>query len=275
MWWLNQAVGLVVKLLLLPFRAMNPWAGMIFISLLTAGLMLFIYKKTSNQNGIKKAKNLIKGYLLEIRLFQNDFGVFLGGLKRLLSANLRYLAYNLRPLLVMIVPVFLLLAQMNLWFGYQTPSPGETLLLKVKFNQSVEIDRLKLELETQAGVTVDSPPVRIIDENEADWRLKITELTSGQLIVRIGDGRYAKDISLPQTKLARLSTLRVNSNLWQQLLYPGEKPLPGESEIKQIELTYPEARLKFLGLKIHWLVAYFILSIIFGFGLKGWFKVEI
>ncbi len=275
MWWLNQAVGLVVKILLLPFRAMNPWAGMIFISLLTAILMLFIYKKTSNQSGIKHTKNLIKGYLLEIRLFQNDFAAFLGSLKNLLAVNLRYLAYNLRPLLVMIGPVFLLLAQMNLWFGYQTPAPGETLLLKVRFNQSVEIDRLDLELEAPEGITVDSPPVRIIDENEADWRLKITELTGGQLIIRTGEARYAKDLSLPETKLARLSTLRVNRNLWQQLLYPGEKPLPGESEIKQIELAYPEARLNFLGLKIHWLVAYFVLSIIFGFGLKGWFKVEI
>lgn len=42
---------------------------MIFLSLLTV-LMLFIYKKTSNQSGIKEAKNLIKGYLLEIRLFK-------------------------------------------------------------------------------------------------------------------------------------------------------------------------------------------------------------
>jgi len=59
------------------------------------------------------------------------------------------------------------------------------------------------------------------------------------------------------------------------LLNPGEKPLPREAEIKKIEVVYPSARLNLFGLKIHWLVAYFVLSIIFGFGLKGWFKVEI
>ena len=275
MWWLNQAVGLVVKVFLLPFTGLNPWAGMIFISLLTAVLMLFIYKKTSNQSGIKEAKNLIKGYLLEIRLFQNDFGVFLGGLQRLFSANLRYLTYNLKPLLVMIVPIFLLLAQMNLWFGYQVPQPGETLLLKVKFNQAVEVDRLDLEVEAPPGVLVDSPPVRIIDGNEVDWRLKIVELRGGQLVIKNGGQKYAKDISLPQSKLARVSAIRVNQNIWEQLLNPGEKPLPRDAEIKKIEVVYPSARLNLFGLKIHWLLAYFVLSIIFGFGLKGWFKVEI
>jgi len=275
MWWLNQAVGLVVKVFLLPFTGLNPWAGMIFISLLTAILMLFIYKKTSNQSGIKEAKNLIKGYLLEIRLFQNDFGIFLGGLKRLLSANLRYLAYNLKPLLVMIVPIFLLLAQMNLWFGYRIPQPDETLLLKVEFNQAVEVDRLDLQVEAPPGVIVDSPPVRIIDENEVDWRLRIVELRGGQLVINNGGEMYAKDISLPPSRLARVSAIRVNQNIWEQLLNPGEKPLPREAEIKKIEVLYPSARLNLFGLKIHWLVAYFVLSIIFGFGLKGWFKVEI
>ena len=275
MWWLNQAVGLVVKVFLLPFTDLNPWAGMIFISLLTAILMLFIYKKTSNQSGIKEAKNLIKGYLLEIRLFQNDFGIFLGGLKRLLSANLRYLAYNLKPLLVMILPIFLLLAQMNLWFGYNVPQPGETLLLKVEFNQAVEVDRLNLEVEAPAGVIVDSPPLRIIDENEVNWRLKIVELRGGQLVIKNGAEKYAKDISLPQSSLARVSAIRVSQNIWEQLLNPGEKPLPREAEIKKIEVVYPSARLNLFSLKIHWLVAYFVLSIIFGFGLKGWFKVEI
>ncbi len=275
MWWLNQAVGLVVKIFLLPFTGLNPWAGMIFISLVTAALMLFIYKKTSNQHGIKEAKNLIKGYLLEIRLFQNDFGIFLGGLKRLLSANLRYLAYNLKPLLVMIVPIFLLLAQMNLWFGYRIPQPGETLLLKVEFNQAVEVDRLDLQVEAPPGVIVDSPPVRIIDENEVDWRLRIVELRGGQLVINNGGEMYAKDISLPPSRLARVSAIRVNQNIWEQLLNPAEKPLPREAEIKKIEVVYPSARLNLFGLKIHWLVAYFVLSIIFGFGLKGWFKVEI
>jgi len=275
MWWLNLATGFIVKLALLPFTKINPWAGLIFISLLTAFLMLFIYKKFSNQKAIHQAKNQIKAYLLELRLFQNDFRTLLTTQKELFLTNVRYLACNLQPLLVMIVPIFLLLAQMNLWFGYRSFKPGETLLLKVKFISSVEVDKLSLDLEVPPGLTIDSPLLRIIDENEADWRLKVEEKVSQPLVIRVNGKRYNKEIVVGGSKLERLSPYRFRQNLWQELLYPGEKPLPSDSYIKEIELTYPEQRLSFLGVKFHWLVAYFLLSIIFGLALKGPLKVEI
>lgn len=275
MWWLNWIVGFVVQIILLPFAKMNPWMGMIVISILTALLMLFIYKKTSNQAGIKQAKDRIKAYILEMRLFQNDFKTLLATQKDLFLANARYLAYNFKPLLVMIVPIFLLLAQMNLWFGYRSPQPGETFLLKVRFIKTMEVDKLNLDLEAPPGVVVDSPVLRIIDENEADWRLKIEGETSEPLVISVNGERYLKEIPTARNSLARISTVRIKKNLWQELLYPGEKPLPADSCIQKIELVYPEQRLVFLGIKFQWLVAYFLLSIIFGITLKGWFRVEI
>lgn len=275
MWWLNQITRWLVTLIILPFVHFNPWAGMIFISLLTALFMLFIYKKTSNQSGIKQAKDRIKAYLLEMRLFQNDFKMLLVAQKNLILANARYLAYNFKPLLIMIVPIFLLLAQMNLWFGYRLPEAGETFLLKVRFIKTVEVDRLNLDIEAPPGIEVDSPVLRIIDENEADWRLKLERITGEPVIILVNNERYLKDIPLNFHRLNRISTVRVKSNLWQELLYPGEKPLPADSYIEKIELIFPEQRLVFLGIRFHWLVAYFLLSIIFGFALKGWFKVEI
>ena len=40
-------------------------------------------------------------------------------------------------------------------------------------------------------------------------------------------------------------------------------------------IGYPTSGLPFLGWTMHWLIAFFLLSIIFGFALKGLFKVEI
>lgn len=110
-WWLNRAVGSLFNLIFLPFSSFNPWVAMLVVSLLTALLMLFIYKKTSNQEGIRLVKNRIKARLLEIRLYQTDLRTRTGSQKELLAANLQYLLYNLKPLLVMIVPIFLILAQ--------------------------------------------------------------------------------------------------------------------------------------------------------------------
>jgi len=61
----------------------------------------------------------------------------------------------------------------------------------------------------------------------------------------------------------------------RELLYPGENPLPGGIPVRSIEILYPAGRLNAFGLGLHWLVAYFVLSIIFGFAFKGVFKVEI
>jgi uncharacterized membrane protein (DUF106 family) len=274
-WLLNLTIGKTITILFLPFISLNPWAAMIFISLLTALLMLLIYKKTSNQAGIKKVKNQIKANLLEIRLYQNDFRTLLSTQKDLLLANARYLAYNFKPLLVMIFPIFLLLAQMNLWFGYRSPEVNETLLLKVRFIEPVEVDKLSLNLGTPAGVVVDSQVLRIIDENEADWRLKVQNQNRQPLVVTVNNERYLKSVLVSRNSVSRISTVRVKKNLWQELLYPGEKPLPADSYVKKIEIVYPEKKLVFLGIRFHWLVAYFLLSIILGLAFKGWFKVEI
>ncbi|MGB9765643.1 MAG: hypothetical protein ACPLZD_09870 [Candidatus Saccharicenans sp.] len=275
MWLVNQAVGFIVKIALWPFIRLNPWAGMTFLSFLTALLVLFIYKKTSNQAAISQVKNQLKAHLLEMRLFQNDYRTILTTQKELLLANARYLILNLKPLLIMIIPVFLLLAQMNLWFNYRPVEPGETLLLKVRFINQMEVDRLNLNLEVPPEVTIDSPVLRIIDENEADWRLKIEGQSSQPLVIVVDGERYLKDIVIDGKSRQRISPRRDRRNLWLELLYPGEKPLPANSYIKEIELNYPLQRLDFLGIKIHWLVAYFLLSLIIGFALKKPLKVEI
>ena len=275
LWWLNSAVGTILKVIFLPFSFFNPWVAMLVISLLTALLLLLVYKKTSNQAGIKQVKNRIKASLLEIRLYQNDFRTQLGSQKQLVAANLRYLLYNLQPLLVMILPIFLLLAQLNLWFGYRAVRPGETFLLKVRFITAVDMERLTLELEAPPGLTVETPPVRIIDLREASWRLRLEKPVSQPLVIQVNGERYQKEIPGSSRRLSRISTVRVRRNLWQELLYPGEKPLPGGSLLSRIELTYPEQRLELLGVGFHWLVAYFLLSIILGLGLKGFFRVEI
>ncbi len=274
-WWLNSAVGSVISIIFLPFSSLNPWVAMLVISLLTALLMLFIYKKTSNQERIRRVKNRIKASLLEIRLYQNDLPAQLGSQKELLLSNLQYLLYNLKPLLVMIVPVFLVLAQLNLWFASRPPGQGETFLLKARFIKTVDLLRLRVDLETPEGLILETPPVRIIDEGEVSWRLKVTGPVREPLVVQVNGERYQKQIVAGKKQLTRVSTVRVKRNLWQELLYAGERPLPADSLLTRIELAFQPRRLNLLGAGLHWLLAYFLLSIILGLSLKGLFKVEI
>ena len=111
----NFAVGGIFNILLFPFRELSPWFGMIFVSLITAFLMLWVFKLTSNQAGIRKAKNAIKAHLLELRLFKDNMRISLKAQGRIVRANMSYIACNSKPMLVMILPLLLILAQLNLW----------------------------------------------------------------------------------------------------------------------------------------------------------------
>jgi uncharacterized membrane protein (DUF106 family) len=273
--FINSVLGKLFDVLLLPFRSLNPWAGMAFISLLTGLLMLFIYRLASNQAGIRAVKARIKAHLLELRLYKDNMSVTMKAQGRILAANLRYIALNLKPLLVMIVPLVLILAQLNLWFGAEPLAAGRPAILKVKLKPEVDLLATEFAVEAPQGVTVETPPLRIEEPREVDWRIRPADAGRFDLGVKVGETVYRKEISVAGRPLEKVSPLKVQSNLLDQVLYPGEKPLPGGGPVETIEVVHPAKRLSLFGLRLHWLVAYLGLSIIFGFALKKPFRVEI
>lgn len=270
----NAVMGRVFDLLFLPVRGLTPWAGLILASLLTALLMLFVFRLTSNQAGIRGAKNRIKAHLLELRLYKDNMSVTLRAQGQILLQNLRYIGYNAKPLLVMIVPLVLILAQLNLWFGAAPLRPGEATLVKVGLREGYNPLETALELRTTGGVAVETPPVRIEDEGEYAWRIRAVSAGPAGLEFALGPYSVRKTVVIGGPALSKISPRRVRP-LLDQALYPGEPPLPRDVPLRTIEILYRGQSLNLLGLGVHWLVAYLILSIIFGFALKGVFKVEI
>jgi len=271
----NVVFGGIVGAALWPFRSLGPWPGLIAVSLLTALLMLVVYKLTSNQAAIRRAKDRIKAHLLEMRLYKDNMRVTLRAQGAILKANLSYLAANLKPLAVMIVPLVLILAQLSVWYDRAPLRPGEETLVKAKFDPGVDPLTLDLALETPPGVEITAPVVRIADEHEAVWRIKAVAPGSGRLTVRTGRLSVGKTIVVGGAAPARVSALAARGSFWKRVLYPGEPPLPSGPPVRSVEVLYPAARLAAFGLDVHWLIAYLILSIVFGFAFKGVFKVEI
>lgn len=272
----NAVLGRLFDVLLLPFGRMTPWAGLVFVSLATSLFMLFVYRRTSNQAGIRRTKDRIKAHLLELRLYNDNMSVTLRAQGRILVLNLRYLVYNLKPLLVMIVPIVLILSQLNLRYGSAPLRPGEATVIKAKLAPGFDPVETALSLEAAGAVTVDSPAVRIADEGEVAWRLRAKEAGPASLRLTTGAGlSFDKTVTVGGPPLVKVSSRRAGRSILDQALYPGEAPVPGGGPVQSVEILYPARRLSVLGLGVNWLVAYFILSMIFGFGLKGVFKVEI
>jgi hypothetical protein len=274
MWPVNTVLGKLFDLLLLPFRSLNPWAGMIFISFLTGLLMLFVYRLTSNQIGIRQVKDRIKAHLLELRLYKDNMGVTMKAQGQILRANLKYIVLNFKPLVVMIVPLVLILAQLNLWFGAAPLEVGRPAILKVELAPEIRPLDMEFALEAPPQVAVETPPLRT--ESPRKWHGG-TKPGPGiyDLTIRAGGESVHKILVVAGPPLQRVSSLKVRPNFLEEVLFPGEKPLPQGNPIRSIELLYPAGRLHLLGLKIHWLIAYLGLSIVFGFALKKPFKVEI
>ena len=282
MWIFNSAFGKIFSLIFFPFRSMSPWIGMIFISLLTALLMLFIFRFTSNQEGIRHVKNKIKAHLLELRLFKDSLSISFKAQGNILRYNLKYISYSAKPLLVMIIPLILILIQLNLWFGYEALTPGQETILKVKLEEGQNPLDINLSLEPSTGFNIQTPPLRVEEEREINWRLQAREKGVHDLTLIVNSQRITKKLAVGQKPLSKISPLKARRNFISELINPGEAPVPGDLRIKTIEVKYPVKDMKLFGWNIPWLlglppwlIVYFALSIILGFAFKGFFKVEI
>ncbi|MGZ5495846.1 MAG: hypothetical protein ACXWFO_03750 [Candidatus Aminicenantales bacterium] len=271
----NLVFGGIVGAVLWPFRGLSPWFGLTVVSLLTALLMLEVYKHTSNQAAIRRAKDLIKAHLLEMRLYKDNMRVTLAAQGAILKANLAYMAANLKPLAVMIVPLVLILAQLSLWYDRAPLRPGEEALVKAGLEAAADPVSLGLELETPPGLEITAPAVRIPDLHQVVWRVKALAPGAGRLVLRTGDRTVEKSVVVGGGPMAKVSALASRGSLWKQVLYPGEAPLPAGTSVRSVEILYPAKSLTAFGVSVHWLVAYLILSIVFGVAFKGVFKVEI
>lgn len=275
MFIINSILGKIFEIFFLPFINLGPWPAMISVALLTGLLMLFIFKHTSNQAGIRQVKNRIKAHLLELRLFKDSLSVSMKAQGQIVRANFKYMGYSLKPLLVMFVPLILILIQLNFWFAYDSLHSGQTALLKVKFEENISLMDTPVEISASEGIIIETPPLRIEDDNEINWRIRARQKGVHDIVFSISGQEFTKTISVDLKKLSRISPFKTKKSFWKELLYPAESPFPRLSPIRSIEVTYPSRNMNLFGWRLHWLIVYFALSIVFGFSLKGFFGIEI
>lgn len=273
---LNAALRRLFDVLMAPAAAVPPLVSLLVISLLTAIVMLLVIKHTSNQAGITEIKQHIYACLFEIRLYLDDLGAIMRAQFELLRHNLKYVGLSLAPMLWTIIPLTLVIAQLQFLYGYEGLKPGAPTLIKVDLKQaSADGKRPEASVEAPAGVRVETPAIWIPAEKQLVWRIAGERDGDYQLQVRVGQGQPAAKTLHVGGGMTRRSPLRHDGGLWDSILYPAEAPLPADSPIRAIAVTYPEAEISVLGHGFQWLIPFFVLSIVFAFALRGLFKVTI
>jgi hypothetical protein len=268
---LNSIITRGFDLVLAPFGG-SAWAGLIFISLITGAVLLMVFRYTSNQRGIRATKDQIISHLLEVLLYRDDVRVVLRAQARLARDNLRYLGYALVPLAFMLIPVGLLLVQTDLRFGHRPLKKGEKAIVAVKVAPGVNLD--ELALSASPGIEVETLPLRIPALDEVDWRVKAVAAGKQELRIGLGAEEIVKDIMVGPSG-GRISGARVAGSLWAQFLHPGEPPIPRDAGAKSITVSYPSAHMELLGWRLHWVWPWLLISMAFGYALKGPLRVQV
>lgn len=274
MGYFNLYLSRVFDLLLSPFGSLNPVWPLIVFSLITGIVMLIIFRYTSDQKGIKAAKDKIRAYLYEIRLFKDDLRIQLSAQKNILIHNFRYMKHALKPMLFMIIPVVIILVQLEGWFGYRPLKLGESAIVSVNFSAGETNALPEVSIQADKGIIVETPPLRIPTEKEVSWRVRANEIGEHDLRFNVSGNTFDKRIIVSDGQLTRVSRV-VASGFWDTFLNPGEEPIAKNSFMNKIEVDYPSRSIGVFGWQVHWLVVFFILSIVFGFVFKGLLKVEI
>ena len=264
---LNAALRGIFDALLAPFRSLPPLVGLLVVSVVVSILMLLVFKKTSNQARLESVKRQIHACLFELRLFSDDLPAILRAQGEILKHNLRYLGLSLVPMLVMLVPLVLVIAQLQFHYGYRGLRPSEEFLFKVQLKEGRADARPAAALEVPGGVAVLTPPVWIPSERELAWRLRAERTGDYELKLRLDGQEYAKSAQVSEG-VRRRSPVRLAPGLLNQLLYPAEDPLPGDSPVSAITVGYAEDDVPVLGWAVNWLVLFFILSVAFAFALR-------
>jgi hypothetical protein len=259
--------------ILKPFENGHAHAGLVLVSIITGAVMLFLFKLTSNQQAMKEVKTRISAYFLEMRLYKEDISVVMASQRNILKANMGYMKLAVIPALVMIVPVILIMVQLNLRYAQTGFRPGDTAMVKVKVEEGVDVVRNRVNLKAQGGVEKASPAVRIPSLNETDWKIKLTENGIHNLTFETASG----DMTIPVYATDRLipifGTFK-KASFMETVFNPGAPRVPDGVPIESVEILYPEMSFGWGFISLSWLWSFLIISMGFGVILKFLFGVE-
>jgi len=267
----------IIDLMFAPFAKLAPVWGMAFATLVVTAFALVVYKYTSSQKGIKKAKEKIKAHFVEVWLYIDDPVLILKAQAGIFANGAKYLGYALVPLVIMFLPVLVILINMEHRYHYRAFEPGETFLLKVKISPQAPDWMNSVKLELPDGLEMDAPVLRIQEQDkfrETDFRLKVNAKTREPVKIKVADNPPVEVVvKTDSSENPRFSPIIANgfsSNFW----HPSLITLNPQSQIEKIEINYPEADFNFLGWKTYWVLPMIILMFVFAFALKPIIKVE-
>ena len=268
----NHISTAIFDVLLVPFGHEHAAFDLLLWPTLMGVLAILVYKLVSNQKSLLRVKSQISMRLLEIRLFSHDIVQVLKSTGMILVKNFLYLGNHMIPMVVMLGPFVVILAQLVANYAYDPSPKGAVELLQVRLDPDAGISSRDVALTLPDGISLDAPPVHTADY-QVFWRLRANEPGDHTLSVRVGDQIFEKGWAVGgEPRKIPLKRLRGI----EAILYPAESALPADGPVLSMELAMhsralgplPEGELGIV-------LVVLVVSLAAGFAVKGVFGVTI
>lgn len=267
---MNKILDAIGDALFAPVSWLGPVGAILVLAVLVAAGSLVVFKWTSDQEKIRRGKGPMKAHLLGIFLFRHDLRLVFRSLFAALRGSLANLRFLALPMAVMIVPLIVIFAQMELRLGSTGLSPDAATVLRVHVRPGADLGAV--EIDAPDGVKVETPGVRVRDRvrdlNEVDWRIRGVTAGDHDLVVRTAKGEVRKSVSVGPG-LRPVSPVREKASVGAALFTPGEPALPGDGDVTKIELAYPAATYAFLGIDWAWWTLFLVAMVLALYALRG------
>jgi uncharacterized membrane protein (DUF106 family) len=249
----------------------SPLAIVIVVSVVVGLLMVVLFGYTSDQKAIGIAKDQLKAHLLAVRLYRDQIPVVMGSYGKILRGTGRYLKLAFKPLLYVIIPITLLMVQIDRYLG-ATPILQNAPFLLTVHTTSDALNDVTLDLPPE--ITMTAPPVHINADNEIVWRLAGSKEGKYEVKVVAGGESVEKAVCIG-SDLPRISTVRLRGHFWERMFSSAEPALPENGPIESISINYPDRNIEIAGYGMNWIWLFFILSMAAGFIFKELLGIQI
>jgi hypothetical protein len=270
----------VITLSFIPFRwlfgsallSSGPLLLVLAVSIVIGLLMVIVFRYTSDQKAIGRAKDRLKAHLLAVRLFQDQLPVVMRAYGRILRGTGSYLRLAFTPFLIAILPITFLIIQLDRYFGWTPLHQGETFLVEARVDDPAAANAIELQLPPE--LVSSAPAVHIPADKEVVWRVEAQRDGRYDIHLTAAGERVSKQV-IVAPGLARVSPVRLRGNFWERMFTSGEPALAENSPVQSIAISYPPRVINFASMEWNWIVLFFVVSLIAGFIFKSVLGIQV
>ncbi len=269
----NVVINALSRFLLAPVGKVPGWFSITVISAVMGLVLMIIYKYTSNQTALGRVGDHIKANLLALKLFKDSLTVTFHAMGQVFKGALLRLLYSIQPMLFMIVPISLLLAQMGLWYQARPLLPSEETIVTMELNNDADSSWPQISIDSMPSAEVIAGPVRVQSKRQVYWQIKAIENSNTPIVFQVGAEKIEKELVIGDVFM-QVSMTRPGQRWSDILLHPLEKPFTSDSVVKSISIDYP-GRSSWIYGSDWWVIYFFIASMVFALVFKPFLKVRI